>query len=80
MKIIMRDDREFVGTPVQIVRAMKDIAFGVEHLNLAEYIEWVVANAKKFEEVELKVEGATDDELSVALVDEMIRAGLTRRM
>jgi hypothetical protein len=79
MKIIMRDDREFVGTPVQIVRAMKNIAFGVEHLNLAQYIEWVVANAKKFEEVELKVSGATDDELSSALVNEMIRTGLTRR-
>ena len=79
MKIIMRDDREFVGTPVQIVRAMKDIAFGVEHLNLAQYIEWVVANAKKFEEVELKVNGKTDDELAAALVDEMIRSGLTRR-
>lgn len=24
MKIIMRDDRVFQGTPVQIVRAMKD--------------------------------------------------------
>ena len=79
MKIIMRDDREFVGTPVQIVRAMKDIAFGVENLNLAQYIEWVVANAKKFEEVELKVTGKTDDELSAALVDEMIRARLTRK-
>ena len=79
MKIIMRDDREFIGTPVQIVRAMKDIAFGVEHLNLAQYIEWVVANAKKFEEVELEVSGKTDDELSAALVDEMVRTGLTRR-
>ena len=79
MKIIMRDDRAFVGTPVQIVRAMKDIAFGVEHLNLAQYIEWVVANAKKFEEVELKITGKSDDELSTALVDEMIRTGLTRR-
>ena len=79
MKIIMRDDREFVGTPVQIVRAMKDIAFGVEHLNLAQYIDWVVANAKKFEEVELKVTGQTDYELSAALVDEMIRTQLTRR-
>lgn len=58
---------------------MKDIAFAVEHLSLAQYIEWVVANAKKSEEVELKVSGATDDELSSALVDEMIRAGLTRR-
>ena len=40
MKIIMRDDREFVGTPVQIVRAIKDIAFGVEHLKLAQRVEW----------------------------------------
>ena len=79
MKIIMRDDREFIGTPVQIVRAMKDIAFGVEHMNLAQYVEWVVANAKKFEEVELRVSGATDEELSAALVDEMIRTGLTRK-
>ena len=79
MKIIMRDDRVFKGTPVQIVRAMKDIAYCVEHLNLTQYIEWVVANAKKFEEVELKVAGNTDDELSAALVDEMVRAGLTRR-
>ena len=78
MKIIMRDDRVFQGTPVQIVRAMKDIAFGVEHLNLAQYIEWVVANAKKFEELDLKVGGATYDELSASLVDEMIRTRLTR--
>jgi hypothetical protein len=34
---------------------------------------------KKSEEVELKVAGKTDEELSAALVDEMIRAGLTRR-
>jgi len=79
MKIIMRDDRVFQGTPVQIVRAMKDIAFGVENLNLTQYIEWVVANAKKFEEVELGVRGASDDELSASLVDEMLRAGLALR-
>jgi hypothetical protein len=79
MKIIMRDDREFVGTPVQIVRGMKDIAFGVEQLTLAQYIEWVVANARKFEEVELKVSGTNDDELAASLVDEMVRAGLSLR-
>ena len=33
----------------------------------------------KFELVELKVTGSTDDELSAAFVDEMIRTGLTRR-
>jgi hypothetical protein len=57
---------------------MKDIVFGVEHLNRKQQIEWV-AKAKKIELVELKVAGETDDELSAALVDEMIRAGLTSR-
>ena len=77
MKIRMRDDRELEGTPRQIVRAMQDLAFGVEKLNPRQYIEWVVANAKKFEGVELAVEGDTDDEIAASLVEEMIRTGLT---
>jgi hypothetical protein len=80
MKIRMRDDREFQGTPRQIVRAMQDIAFGVDDFTLRKYIEWVVANAQKFEGVELNVIGETDDELAASLVDEMIRAGLTKRI
>jgi hypothetical protein len=55
---------------------MQDIAFGVDDFTLPRYIEWVVANAQRFEEVELKVTGTTDDELAASLVDEMIRAGL----
>ena len=45
-----------------------------------KYIEWVVANARKFEEVELAVKGETDEELAASLVAEMLRTGLTRRM
>ena len=30
MKIVMRDGRVFQGTALQIVKAMQDIAFGVE--------------------------------------------------
>jgi hypothetical protein len=80
MKIRMRDDREFQGTPRQIVRAMQDIAFGVADFTPRQYIEWVVANALKFEGVELTVKGETDDELAASLVDEMIRADLTQRV
>ena len=40
----------------------------------------VVANALKFEGVELAVQGESDDELAASLVDEMVRTGLTRRM
>jgi hypothetical protein len=80
MKIIMRDDRVFQGTPLQIVRAMKDIAFGVEDLSFKKYVDWVIANAVKLEGVELAAKGDTEEELAASLVDEMIRTGLTRRM
>ena len=39
MNIVMRDGRVFRGTAVQIVKAMQDIAFGVEQFTLPEYIE-----------------------------------------
>lgn len=79
MKIVMRDGRVFQGTALQIVKAMQDIAFGVEDFTVPKYIEWVV-NARKFEEVELAVKGETDEELAASLVAEMLRTGLTRRM
>ncbi|WAM30276.1 hypothetical protein [Myxococcus sp. NMCA1] len=75
----MRDGRVFQGTAVQIVRAMQDIAFGVERLSLPEYIDWVVTNARRFDEVELQVPGGTDEEMAASLVAEMIRTGLTSK-
>ncbi len=80
MNIVMRDGRVFRGTAVQIVKAMQDIAFGVEQFTLPEYIDWVVQNAAKFEEVELKVKGETDEEKAASLVAEMLRTGLTLRI
>ena len=79
MKITMRDGRVFQGTALQIVKAMQDIAFGVDDFTVPEYIDWVVANARRFEEVELKVEGASDEEKAKSLVEEMVRAGLAER-
>jgi hypothetical protein len=58
------------------VKAMQDIAFGVEQMTLDEYIDWVVQNAQRFEEVELKVAGETTDERAKALIDEMLAKGL----
>ncbi|HLV68218.1 MAG TPA: hypothetical protein VKY73_20515 [Polyangiaceae bacterium] len=46
---------------------------------MPKYIEWVVANARKFEEVELDVKGETDEELPASLVAEMLRTGLTAK-
>ena len=79
MKIVMRDGRVFQGTALQIVKAMQDIAFGVEQMTLDQYIDWVVDNARRFEEVELKAEGPTTEERAKALVEEMLAKGLAGR-
>ena len=66
----------FQGTALQIVKAMQDIAFGVERMTLDHYIDWVVQTAQRFEEVELKVAGETTEERAKALVDQMLAKGL----
>ena len=76
MRIVMRDGRVFEGTALEIVEAMQDIAFGVEEMTLDEYIDWVVQNAQRFEEVELKVAGETTEERAKDLVTGMLWAGL----
>ena len=76
MKIVMRDGRVFQGTALQIVKAMQDIAFGVEQMTPDQYIDWVVQNALRFETVELRVAGETTDERAKALVAEMLAKGL----
>jgi hypothetical protein len=72
MKIVMRDGRVFQGTALQIVKAMQDIAFGVEQKSLDQYIDWVVENARRFENLELVVAGDTAEERAEALVAEML--------
>ena len=79
MKITMRDGRVFQGTAMQIVQAMQDIAFGVEQMTLDQYIDWVVENARRFEEVELKPAGETTEERAKALVEQMLATGLASR-
>ena len=78
MKIITRDGRVFQGTPLQIVQAMKAIAFGVEGMTIDEYIDWVVGNTRRFEGVELKLSGGTTDERARSLVELMIAKALVR--
>ncbi len=77
MRIGMQDSRVFDGSPVDIVRAMQALAWGVEKLPLPEYIRWIAANALKFHEVELSVQVATDEEMAASLIGELIRTGLS---
>lgn len=78
MRIVLNDDRVFQGTPLQIVRAMQDISFGVEALTVRKYIESIVDAAQRIEGVTLAATGTIDAELAASLIDEMIRTGLAR--
>jgi hypothetical protein len=75
MKILMRDDRVFEGTPLQIVRQMQNLAFGAP-AGLADYLAWVAENALKVDGVELAIRGDTDEELAATFVAEMVRGKL----
>jgi hypothetical protein len=77
MKIVMRDDRVFEGTPLQIVRQMQSLAFGAP-ASLSDYLAWVAANARKVDGVELAIRGDTDEELAATFVAEMERSKLAR--
>ena len=79
MRIRMKDGRVFQGTGLQIVRAMQDIAFGVDAFTVPEYIEWVANNVRNFEAVELDITGLTDQDKAESLVQGMLRAGLAQR-
>ena len=79
MKIEMRDGRVLEGTPLEIVRDMQGLAFGVEHLTLTEYIAWVASNARTFESVEMQIIGDSGEEQATSLVEEMLRTRLARR-
>jgi hypothetical protein len=79
MQIRMNDGRVFQGTAAQIVRAMQDVAFGVETFTMAEYIDWVAKKAGEFEGQELAISSGTDEEKAESLVSEMLRVGLAQR-
>jgi hypothetical protein len=80
MRIQLQDGRVLQGTPLQIVKAMHDLAIFAHGLTVTEYVAWVVEATLKFEGFELKIEGATDEQRATSLVNEMFRTDLARRL
>jgi hypothetical protein len=59
---------------------MHALAFGQENRTLSEYIDWAVDQARRMNEIDLDVTGATDDDKASALVRAMLAAGLAQKL
>ena len=77
---MMADGRVLEGTAKQIAEAMHALAFGQENRTLSEYIDWAVDQARRMNEIDMQVEGDTDDEKAKSLVRAMLEAGLAERL
>ena len=77
---MMADGRVLEGTAEQIVESMYALAFGQENRTLSEYIDWAVDQARRMNEIDLEVTGATDDDKASALVRAMLAAGLAQKL
>jgi len=78
MNITLKDGRTLIGTPLQIVKQMRSLAFTDPEQTLGQYIDWVAENALRFDDIALNVTGETDEQRADSLVQEMLRAGLAR--
>ncbi|ACY13218.1 hypothetical protein [Haliangium ochraceum] len=74
------DGRVLEGTSRQIVETMQFLAFGQENRTLSEYIDWTVDQAQRMLEVDMHVEGETEDEKAASLVRAMLEAGFAVKM
>ena len=77
---MMADGRVLEGTTKQIAEAMHALAFGQENRTLSEYIDWAVDQARCMNEIDMQVEGDTDDEKAKSLVRSMLEAGLAEKL
>jgi len=77
---MMADGCVLEGTAKQIVESMHALAFGQENRTLSEYIDWAVDQARRMNEIDLDVTGATDDDKASALVRAMLAAGLAQKL
>jgi predicted CopG family antitoxin len=77
---MMADGRVLEGTAKQIAEAMHALAFGQENRSLSEYIDWAVDQARRMNEIDMQVEGDTDDEKAKSLVRAMLEAELAERL
>jgi hypothetical protein len=59
---------------------MHALAFGQENRTLSEYIDWAVDQARRMNEIDLDVSGATDEDEASALVRAVLAAGPEQKL
>ncbi len=79
-RLMIADGRVLEGTAKQIAEAMHALAFGQDHRTLSEYIDWAVDQARRLNDLDLTVEGDTDDAKAASLVRAMLAAGLAEKL
>lgn len=72
--VINGDGHVFKGSPVEIVCAMRTLAWPAASLPLPGYIDWAVANARKFLAVEMQVAQGNEEACSGPSVSRQPRA------
>ena len=77
---IVDDGRILQGTPLQMVQQMQSVAFGREELTVVEYVDWVANQLATMMAVQLDVRGATADERTRSLIDELLRTGFAEKI
>ena len=55
-------------------------AVGQKDRTLSEYIDWAVDQARRMNEIDMQVEGDTDDEKAKSLVRARLEAGLAEKL
>ncbi len=75
MNITMRDGRKFSGTPLRIVQSMRAVAFDQKDATIDRYIDFVIDNVQRSDEVALVVAGTTEEERAASLLAELKRVG-----
>lgn len=77
---MMTDGRVLEGTAKQSAEAMHALAFGQESRTLSEYIDWAVDQARRMSQIDMQVEGDTDDEKAKSLARAMLEARLAEKL
>ena len=76
---VVAQERVFEGTAMQIVEAMRSVAFAPSDVSLEAYMDWAVEQALSLSEVELVVQGETVQERAESFVASLLREGLVVR-